>query len=87
MIHTVALLSKHATKPRQSLRNRFLIGANLRRGPSIVATFKKIDVDRWTELHQALDEMTRYREEIEDETKRPFSVPLFRGLGNHAWRL
>ena len=52
-----------------------------------MATFREITIDTWGGFRAALETLALYRKEVEDANNRNLEEPLFRGLGNHQWRL
>jgi hypothetical protein len=49
--------------------------------------FVEINLKSWSEFHATVAGLDLMRNEFENAIHRPLQAPLFRGLGNHEWRL
>ena len=52
-----------------------------------MAGMNTVDLSSWLDFEAAVRDLERRQRELELQTRRPFDVPLFRGLGSSNWGL
>jgi hypothetical protein len=52
-----------------------------------MANFREINLASWAQFPSAVAGLAGHRREAQEANSRPLMDPVFRGLGNHEWRL